>query len=85
MVYLVMKRVAMARYSGMSDQLMSIGFYDYNPELDKSNITAKQIAQMVWYFMEGVSLRRNDYPIVDEKDFNTYIVQIDDAENDFIF
>jgi hypothetical protein len=76
---------AMARYSGMSDQLMSIGFYDYNPELDKSNITAKQIAQMVWYFMEGVSLRRNDYPIVDEKDFNTYIVQIDDAENDFIF
>lgn len=76
---------AMARYAGMSDQLMSIGIYDFNPELDKSDITAKQCAQMVWYFIEGVSLRRNDYPIVDEKDFNTYIVQIDDAENDFIF
>lgn len=76
---------ALARFAGMSDQLMSIGIYDFNPELDKSNITAKQVAQMVWYFMEGISLRRNDYPIVDEKDFNTYIVQIEDAENDFIF
>ncbi len=76
---------AMARYSGMSDQLMSIGFYDFNPEMDNSNISAKQVAQMVWYFMEGVSLRRHDYPITDEKDFSTYIVQIDDAENDFIF
>ncbi len=76
---------AMARYSGMSDQLMSIGLYDFNPDMDKSNITAKQLAQMVWYFMEGISLRRNDYPIVDEKDFNTYMVQIDEAENDFIF
>ena len=76
---------AMARYAGMSDQLMSIGIYDFNPDMDKSNITAKQVAQMIWYFMEGVSLRRNDYPITDEKDFNTYIVQIDDAENDFIF
>lgn len=76
---------AMARYAGMSDQLMSIGIYDFNPDLDKSNITAKQVAQMVWYFIEGISLRRSDYPIVDENDFNTYIVQIDDAENDFIF
>jgi formiminoglutamase len=70
MVYLVMKHVLWQGIPGMSDQLMSIGFYDYNPELDKSDVTAKQLAQMVWYFMEGVSLSRNDYPIVDEKDFN---------------
>ncbi len=76
---------AVARYAGMSDQLMSIGFYDYNPTLDKSNITAKQVAQMLWYFMEGISLRRHDYPIVNENDFSQYIVQIEDAENDFIF
>ena len=75
----------LARFAGMSDLLMSIGFYDYNPALDKSDVTAKQLAQMVWYFVEGVSLRRNDYPIVDEKDFNMFIVQIEDAENDFIF
>ena len=76
---------AVARYAGLSDQLMSMGIYDYNPKMDRSHITAKQIAQMVWYFMEGVSLRRQDYPIVDENDFNTYLVQIDEAENDFIF
>jgi hypothetical protein len=34
---------ALARYAGMSDQLMSIGFYDFNPDFDKSNITAKQV------------------------------------------
>lgn len=76
---------ALARYAGLSDQLMSIGIYDYNPALDKSQITAKQVAQMIWYFMEGVSLRRHDYPIVDENDFNIYMVQIDEAENDFTF
>lgn len=76
---------AITRYAGMSDQLMSIGLYDYNPNLDTANITAKQLAQMIWYFMEGVSLRRYDYPIISENDFNQYIIQIDDAENDFIF
>jgi formiminoglutamase len=75
----------LAKFSGMSDLLMSIGFFDYNPTFDKNEITAKQISQMIWYFMEGVSLRRNDYPIVDLKDFNTFIVQIEDAENDFTF
>ncbi len=75
----------LAKYAGMSDLLMSIGFYDYNPTLDKSSITAQQIAQMIWYFIEGVSLRRNDYPIVDFNDFTTFIVQIENAENDFTF
>lgn len=76
---------ALARYSGMSDLLMSIGFYNYNPTLDHANITAKQTAQMIWYFMEGISLRRGDYPIISENDFNHYYVQIEQAENDFIF
>ena len=53
---------------------MSIGIYDFNPTLDKSEVTAKQVAQMVWYFIEGVSLRRHDYPIVNENDFNIYMV-----------
>ena len=76
---------ALARFAGMSDQLMSIGLFDYNPTKDKDSITAKQLAQMVWYFMEGISLRRYDYPIINENDFNQYIIQIDEADNDFIF
>lgn len=76
---------ALARYSGMSDLLMSIGFYNYNPKMDNAQVTAKQVAQMIWYFLEGVSLRRNDYPIISENDFNHYYLQIEHADNDFIF
>lgn len=76
---------ALVRFAGMSDKVMSLGLYDFNPKLDQGGVTAKQMAQMAWYFVEGVSLRRTDYPITDENDFHAYTVQIDEADNDFIF
>jgi hypothetical protein len=76
---------ALVRFAGMSDKAMSLGLYDYNPLIDMQDITAKQLAQMAWYFVEGVSLRRTDYPIIDENDFHAYTVHIDEADNDFIF
>ncbi|MBX7227279.1 MAG: formimidoylglutamase [Chitinophagales bacterium] len=73
------------RYAGLSDRLTSLGIYDYNPNFDHLNATAKAIAQMIWYFVDGFSQRKGDYPIVNEADFNKFIVTIDGQEEDIVF
>lgn len=52
-----------SRYAGMSDKLSSIGFYGFNESLDQAHQTAKVVAQMIWYFIDGVNNRKNDFPV----------------------
>ena len=47
-----------SRYAGISDRLSSFGIYGINEDKQEA-ITA---AQAIWYFLEGVSQRKNDYP-----------------------
>ncbi len=53
----------LVRYAGMSDRLTSIGFYGYEKKYDVHLQTAKSIAQMIWYFVDGVANRKQDYPV----------------------
>ena len=75
----------MTRYAGLNPKLTSIGFFEYNPSHDINNITANTLSQMIWYFIEGFSLRIDDFPTLDSKDFKRYIVKIDDMNEDIIF
>ena len=60
------------RYAGMNDQLRSIGLYEYNPKFDLRDQTAGLIAQMIWYFLEGFSIRRQDNPLKSSHNFYKY-------------
>lgn len=73
------------RYAGLSDRLSSIGFYDFNPQYDQQHQTAQIVAQMIWYFIKGVSERKKDYPVIDESDFNKYIVSSKEIGYDITF
>lgn len=64
------------RYAGMSDKLSSVGIYELNPSLDNRGQTAHLAAQMVWYFLEGFSNRKNDFPVIAGKDYMKYRVAI---------
>jgi formiminoglutamase len=71
------------RYAGMSPNLNTMGIYGYRPEKDLHNLTAKQIAQMLWYFIDGKSRSRHEADM-DQKDlFNEYHTAF--AEVDTIF
>lgn len=70
----------MTRYAGLSNKLSSIGFFEYNPNYDINNMTAKMISQMIWYFIEGFSNRIDDIPTPESEDFIKYIVQIEEQE-----
>ncbi len=63
-------------YAGLNEKLSSIGFYEYNPEVDDaSKKTAAVIATMVWYFIEGFYHRKNDQN-VKSNDFLKYSVSM---------
>lgn len=73
------------RFAGASDKLSSIGIFNFNPELDLRNITAIGIAQMIWYFLEGITIRKADYPIVDENNFQKFIINLEEGAHEIIF
>ena len=75
----------MTRYAGLNSKLTSIGFFEYNPSYDINNTTANTLSQMIWYFIEGFSIRINDFPTYDSKDFKRYIVKLDNFSEDIIF
>lgn len=66
------------RYAGLSDKLKVLGVYEYNPHKDREDITAELVAQMIWYFIEGVNLRSYEFPSNNLKGFKKYMVMIAD-------
>lgn len=65
---------AIARYAGISDKVTSFGIYEYNKLFDVNHQTSKLISQMIWYFIEGFSLRTNDYPYGSKESYLKYLV-----------
>lgn len=74
-----------ARYAGMSDKLSSIGFYELNPLADTAEQTTHLLAQMIWYFLEGFSNRKKDFPIGSRGDFTKYRVFIQNNKYEIVF
>ncbi len=74
-----------SRYAGISDKVSSIGFYELNPQKDKSGLTAHLVAQMIWYFAEGFYHRKGDFPHKDKKDYLKYIVTLDNQVDEIVF
>lgn len=73
------------RYATASDKMTSLGIFNYNPKYDIRGITAKAIAQMIWYAIEGFGMRVGDYPVVKESDFTKFMVHMEDVEEALVF
>lgn len=73
------------RYAGLSDKLTSIGFYEMNPTIDKTDQTSHLVAQAIWYFIDGFYFRKHDFPSKEQDDFVKYIVSIEDHKDELIF
>jgi formiminoglutamase len=63
---------ALMRYAGLSPHLQSIGIYGYNAAQDRDELTAKQISNMLWYFLDGRSRGKNEASLQDRESFNEY-------------
>jgi len=74
----------LTRFAGMSQNLNSIGIYGYKPELDEHELTAKQIGQMLWYFMDGKSRSKQEASLEDRHHFNEYHTAFAEVDTVFI-
>lgn len=67
---------ALSRYAGISDKVSSFGVYEYSSDISETGNML--IAQMLWYFIEGVNYRTDEDTLSAKKDFIKYQVPIDD-------
>lgn len=74
----------LAQYSGMSTQLTSFGIYGFDATLDQNELTAKQIAQMIWYFIDGQSKKRNEASLAETTHFIEYHTFFAEVETLFL-
>ncbi|QEH43948.1 formimidoylglutamase [Chitinophaga sp. XS-30] len=75
---------ALSRYAGMSAQLSSYGIYGYNPDKDRDELTAKQIAQMLWYFMDGRSVKNKEAQLAERESFLEFHIAFTDIDTVFL-
>lgn len=73
-----------ARYAGMSDKLKSFGIFGFRAEKDRDAQTAQVVAQMIWYFIEGLYNRKSDFPVSTEG-LTEYIVDFKRMEYQLTF
>lgn len=62
----------LARYAGMSSSASSFGIYGYLPQHDLNDLTARQITQMLWYFIDGKSRSKQEASLDDRHNFNEF-------------
>ncbi len=62
----------LARFAGLSNKVNSFGIYGYLPQQDEKDLSAKQISQMLWYFIDGKSRSKQEASIEDRDYFNEY-------------
>jgi arginase family enzyme len=75
----------MCRYAGMNDKLTSIGFYEYNPELDPNSQTAALLSQMLWYFVDGFYNRKKEFPLQPKSQYIIYRSSIKGQDHELVF
>lgn len=73
----------LTRYSGMSSSLSSIGIYGFDASKDVNEMTALQISQMLWYFIDGKSRSRQEAQLNEKESFNEFHTAF--AEVDTVF
>ena len=74
----------LTRFAGMSNKLSSFGIYGYLPQLDEKEQSAKQISQMLWYFIDGKNRSKQEASIEDSDSFNVYHTRFTEVESIFM-
>ncbi|MFL1012077.1 formimidoylglutamase [Flavisericum labens] len=70
---------AIARYAGISNKVSSFGVYEYKPSKD-DEMTAMLVAQILWYFIEGVNYRVKDDDFSDDRNYKKFITLVEEQE-----
>ncbi len=67
---------AIARYAGLSEKVMAFGLY----EMENSNQSSQLMAQIIWYFIEGLNFRVTELPRPENDDYTKYTVPTENEQ-----
>lgn len=73
-----------AKYAGISDKLSTFGLFNLFPNVS-SKVSSQVIAQILWYFIDGVADRKGDFPKCAKTEYTKFMVNHEDFDNDLIF
>lgn len=71
------------KYAGMSDKISCVNILDIHPEQSRS--ASNLLAQMIWYFADGMAQRVGDFPISNKLKYKKFYVGIEEFEEDLVF
>ena len=74
----------LARYAGMSPVVNSFGIYGYQPAGDASELTAQQISQMIWYYIDGINKGKLEAALKERDSFYEYNTAFAEVETLFL-
>jgi len=75
---------AIMRFAGLSPNISSIGIYGYIPDHDVQDLTAKQIAQMIWYTLDGRNKGQREASLSEKEFFVEYHTAFAEVETTFL-
>lgn len=73
-----------ARYAGISNKLSSAQFFGIDQK-SKDIQTHTLLAQMIWYFIDGVTARFHDHPKVNDSGFLIYRNRLNSTGHEVVF
>ncbi len=74
----------LSRFAGLSNKLSSFGIYGYNPSDDVDELTAKQISQLLWYFIDGRQKLKQEASLDELQHYNEYHTAFAEIETSFL-
>jgi len=73
----------LTNYAGISDKMSCLGIFNINP--NQNGVASFLVAQMIWYFIDGISKRVDDFPIGSKKGYTKFHVQVEDIADELVF
>lgn len=71
------------KYAGISDKMSCVFVSEVNPA--HSNAASNLLAQLIWYFSDGVAQRVGDFPIGSKLSYKKFYVNLEDFSEDLVF
>jgi hypothetical protein len=72
------------RYAGMSDKMKTLGIFGYNQKHDANSNMAKQVSQMLWYYIDGIHFGKTEASLNEREMFIECHIAFGAVETTFI-
>jgi arginase family enzyme len=67
---------SLSRYAGISDKVSCLGIFNHTSAKQEATL----IAQIIWYFIEGIHYRSNEYPFGSKENYIKYTVPFENED-----